>query len=314
MKRKLEPVDLMVAVGVFATIVGACTFFIAANGRLTGNAQEMTNSSLSGVMAAMQWIQPALGQSIVEKTVLARQAAADTQTAAFELIEAVGYAGQFQHPRYGYLERIMTRARTADEAQAARVQHVIGQMVVNMTARGVRNGHLSASDPDSAYNRQWLDIAQSTAERMDAEFQAYREANLGTMIIAASIAQTLANEQSQGRLGAAIVRMAQVQDTYGEALRAVEVQTAATMMAAIRTEALDGRLRELAEAEPAAGTESVPYVAARNFPEIPVSILVAGSAAAIGVFLVGLMWPSRKEELSIAENTEESSRTYRKTG
>jgi hypothetical protein len=313
MERKLEPVDLIVAVGLFATIVGACSFFIAANGGLSGSAQE-TSSPPSEVMSARQWVQPALGQSIVEEAVLSRKALAGTRAAAFELVEALGMSAQFQQPPSGYLKSIVMRARTAEQEQAARVQHVIGQMVVNMTARGVRNGHLSASDPDSAYNRQWLDIAQSTAKRMDAEFQAYREANLGTMIIAASIGQTLANEQSQERLGAAMVRMAQVQDTYGEAIRAAEVQTAAVIMAALRTETLDGRLRELAEAEPAAGTESVPYVAARNFPEIPVSILVAGSAAAIGVFLVGLMWPSRKEGLSIAGSAEESSRTYRKTG
>jgi len=58
----------------------------------------------------------------------------------------------------------------------------------------------------------------------------------------------------------------------------------------------------------------VPYIPSHTIPDITMSVLVAGSAAAIAIFLMALTWSPRKAELSLAESNTESSSPYRKTG
>ena len=112
----------------------------------------------------------------------------------------------------------------------------------------------------------------------------------------------------------AFVHLAQVQEGFRAATKGTEEQRAAIMMAAVRTESLATRLGKLAEAEPMA-TKELPYVAARALPDIPFSLIAAGSVATILIFFVGLMVPFKKEELG-AEEIEEEKRAswYRRAG
>lgn len=313
MERRFEPVDLVAAVGVFATIMGACTFFLAANGSLSSSVRETFSTPLSAVTVAMQWLQPALGESIVERQVLQRNAVHDMQQAALQLVSAMEVAEEFGLAGHGYLDRIVARAQTAAEEQAGHIQFVMGRMIVNFTAQGVRNDQLSASALDGPYNGRWLEITQATHKRLRSEFEQHSQSNLGEAIVSASVAQIALQGQSQERLGTAIARIAYVQEVYREASRAADVQSAAVMTAAFRTQALDGRLAELARAEPV-GHPVVPYIPAHTIPDITMSVLVAGSAAAIAIFLMALTWSPRKAELSLAESNTELSSPYRKTG
>ena len=63
MERNLEPVDLMVVVGVFATLLGGSLLFMATSGPFQTQTPEAASVNRSpDIMDAMQWIQPALGR------------------------------------------------------------------------------------------------------------------------------------------------------------------------------------------------------------------------------------------------------------
>ena len=315
MKRRLEPVDLAVAVGVFATVLAAQFMWTAAMGGIGGpSIAAVGEQTGSGIMSAMQWLQPALGRSIVEQNVLSRTTAMDTQAAAFQFVQAVTSAERIGHSSSEYLEGIITRARDADRDQAGRVQHVLGRMIVSATLRGVRHDLVSATQPDSAYNQRLVQLADATAGRMNDDARNNREQNLGQAIVVASLGHLQSVNQDQERIGTALVRLARVQESF-ESVKAAEEQTAAVMLASLRTEALAARIAQLAAVEPAGTNQPAPYMAGRALPEIPVSLMAAGSAAAILIFFVGLMVPSKNQELGIAGSEEEKeSSSYRKTG
>jgi hypothetical protein len=313
MKRRLEPVDLAVAVGVFATILAAQFLWMAADGGIGGPTLAVVGEEQgSGIMSAMQWLQPALGRSIVEENVLSRTAAVDTQAAAFQFVQAVTSAERIGRSSSQYLDGIITRARDADRDQAGRIQHVIGRMIVSATLRGVRHDLVSATQPDGTYNHRLVQLAEATAGRMNEDSRTNREQNLGQAIVVASLGHVQAMDSNQERIGTALVRLARVNESF-ETAKAAEEQRAAVMLAAIRTETLAARMGQLAEVEPIAA--NVPYVAGRSLPEIPFSLMAAGSAAAILIFFVGLMIPSKNQGFSAAGSEEEKdSSSYRKTG
>ena len=180
MKRRLEPVDLAVAVGVFATVLGAQFLWTAASGEIGGpTAAAVGAEQGSGMTSAMQWLQPALGRSIVDKDVLGRTAAIDTQAAAFQFVQAATFAQHLGGSSFQYLDGVITRARDADGDQATRVQHVLGRMIVSATLRGVRHDLVSATQPTGTYNLRLVGRAEATADRMNTDFRSNREQNLG---------------------------------------------------------------------------------------------------------------------------------------
>jgi hypothetical protein len=311
MKRRLEPVDLAVAVGVVATVLAAQLFWTAANGGIGGpNPVGAGEMPASAIATAMQWLQPALGRTIVEQSVVDRTDGFETQTAASQFVQAVTAAqiASSSQPMDG----IIGRARGAEDAEASRVQYVLGQMIVSGTLRGVRNDLVSATHIDGSYNRRLIALAGATAERMAEQFRNNRQQNLGQAIVAASVGHLQSIERNQQRLGTAVVRLAQVQKSFNEATRAAEEQKAAITVAILRTQALVAGSEQLAKAEPMAANAPV---SARALPEIPFSLIAAGSAAVVLIFFVGLMVPSRHEEFDAdAGERAQSSGSYRRTG
>ena len=315
MKRRLEPVDLAVAVGVFATVLAAQFMWTAAGGGIGGpTLAGVGEEQASGIMSAMQWLQPALGRSIVEENVLRRTAAVDTQTAAFQFVQAITAAEGIGRSSSQYLDGIISRARDADRDQAGRVQYVLGRMIVSGTVRGVRHDLVSANQPDGTYNHHLVQLAEATAGRMNEDSRNNRERNLGQAIVVASLGHVQSMDGNQERIGTALVRLARVNESF-ETAKAAEEQRAAVMVAAIRTEALAARMGQLAEIESTGTNQPAPYAAPRALPEIPFSLMAAGSAAAILIFFVGLMVPSKNQEFGAAGSEEEKdSSSYRKTG
>jgi hypothetical protein len=313
MTRRLEPVDLAVAVGVFSTVLAAQFLWTAASGQIGGPTVAVGQEQGSKMTSAMQWLQPALGRSIVDKDILGRTAAIDTQAAAFQFVQAVTFAQHLGGSSFSYLDSVITRARDADGDQAARVQHVLGQMIVSGTLQGVRHDLVSATHPTGMDNLRLVGRAEATADRMNTDFRSNREQNLGQAIVAASLGHLQAVDHNQERLGTAVVRLAQIQGSYETAAKASEQQTGALMVAALRTEALAAGFGQFAEAEPMGSNVHVLYAEARALPEIPFSLIAAGSAAAILVFFVGLMVPSKNQEVDVAAGDEEKDAgSYRK--
>jgi hypothetical protein len=325
MKRTLEPVDLMVVIGLCATLLGAALFFesitVVPEPAFT---EPVAMNEPTGIMTGMHWLQPVLGQAIVERSVLEREGAAAVAAAAAELNRATLTQYALQRAPYGHFDAIKARAELAPAEHAGRIQEVMGRSVVNVTQRGVRTGILSPLQSTGEYNSRMIRLAEAWGGRMDKAFRANWQENLGRAILTASQDRTTLSAQIQERIGAAITQMARVQAGYQKATEAVRSQLAAATNAAIRTElradlfdrlAMAEPFVQLAKAKPMAAPQAAPVVEPKSSPDIPIGYLIAAFAGLIALFLMGLWLPSTKREEELAEQIRPESvqRVYRKT-
>jgi len=318
MTRRIEPIDLMVAVGAFATIIGGYFLFMTADGALESvqpqlATVEQTTAEI-GPMAAMQWVQPALGQALVQTDLLDRAILEDIEAAAKELnhvtLMAQSLEGGTATSFNGLPAGIDRMTRDADHA--ARVQYVLGRSIVVFTGRGIRSGVLSPDLIDGPYNQRMIALTESRGNRMESAYEETGQPMLGRAIVTAAQDAVKFDEQLQGRLGEAIVRIASLQEenqVKGEA----QTQLALLTLASIHTEEMGNRFENLAKAEASLQPGSPVLSEPRTWPDVPSSLLVAGSMGLIGVFFIGLMMPSaRPEERPIVREVP-SEPVYRKT-
>lgn len=318
MTRRIEPIDLMVAVGVFATVLGGYFLFMAANGTLeAGQPQlatvEQTTAEI-GPMAAMQWVQPALGQALIQNYVLDRGIMADVEAAAKALNRVSLVAQQAQDVATTSVDDLSARMIELDADHAARVQYILGRSIFVFTGRGVRSGLLSPMLIDGPYNQRMITLTEARAQQLDAAYLESRQPMLGRMIVAVAQAahETVrVGERVQESLGRAIVRIASLQEE-SQAKAEAQTQLALLIVASIHTEEMAERFDSLVTAETSTQPLSTVLSAPRTWPEIPTGSLVAGSIGLIGLFWGLIMRSTRPEELpTMAEVSSEP--VYRKT-
>jgi len=325
MKRTLEPVDLMVVIGLCATLLGAAIFFdsfsVVPEPVVT---EPVVMNEPTSIMTGMHMLQPVLGQAIVERYMLEREGAAAIAAAATELNRATLTQYLLQRAPFGHFDAIKARAELAPAEHAGRIQEVMGRTVVNFTERGVRTGILSPPQSTGEYNNRMIRLAKTRREQMDEDFQANWQENLGRAILTASRDRATLNAHIQERVGAAITQVAMVQAGYQKATEAARSQLAAATNAAIRTElradlfarlAMAEPVVQLAKAEPMAAPQAAPVVEPKSSPDMPIGYLMAAFAGLIAMFFMGLWLPSTKREEELAEQIgpQTVQRVYRKT-
>lgn len=320
MRRHLEPVDLVVAIGLMATVFGGALFFLTTEGALqAGATQPAPTVSSIAATDGMQWVQPALGQAIVDDYLLEWNLAQNAVGLVTELNRATLADHRLRTPPFGYLERIRAMAGRIEEDHLARVQYVMGRTIVAFTARGLRERALSADHLDTAFNRRLIDTARGIGDRMDQGFYSDWQGRLGEMIVSAGATQARMAEESQQRIGFAIVRLASVQDRYLTARDASQQQLATIAVAALHAEEAADRFERLASADrlTQAPAPPVPFSEPMSLPEVPYGYLLLASLALTGLFFVGLSLPGfrpERGEEGPAETEERVERTFRKTG
>jgi len=308
----------MVAVGVFATVLGGYFFFMAADGTLdTGQPQSAMveqTAAESGPMAAMQWVQPALGGALVQNSLLDSTFIADVEAAAKELNRVSLMAQSMPDSAGTSVDDISARIIEFDADHAARVQYVLGRSIFVSTERGVRSGLLSPTLIDSPYNRRMITLTEERGQQMDSAYQESRQPMLGHMIVAdAQAAQETvrAGGRIQDSLGQAIVRIASLQEE-SQVKAEAQTQLALLIVASIHTEEMADRFDSLVKAETSTPLVSTVFSAPRTWPEISARLLVTGSIGLIALFWGLIMRSTRPEELpTFAEVPSEP--LYRKT-
>ena len=315
MTRSFGSLDVIVAIGLGATVLGGGVLFLAANGTLPIPTVEarpveppMNSVSETGLL------QPVIGRAIVERSFIETQAAESIPAAGAKLNQAVLADQRLQQSARGYAASIETSAQQVEAEHAGRIQAVMGRSIVNFTQRGVRNGLLSAALPFSAYHHRMIRMTDAMGKRMDGEFIAHRQPNLGRAIVAATHDVAIVAVRTQERMGHAIVQMTKTRAAYEEARSVNQDQLGSVVVAAVRAELRSGHLGRPAGgellAEPtraATGPEA--------WPEIPLGYLVAGSVGLIGLFIAGLfLAPWRREEEIVIEESMPGvvTRVYRR--
>lgn len=288
MQREYELIDVIVAVGVCATIVAGGMFFLAADGAISLARSRVQTSELTVDRAdGMQWLQPVLGLAIVDQVLLERRHAKNRSAVGTHLHGLRDERSRWQNSPFGYLESIKASADRAEADHAARVQAVMGRSIVKGTARGVRSGVLSPDGAGADYNAHLIGVASAQGGRMDASFVADWQPNLGHAIVSASQNDAKVSALRQERLGAAIVELSAAHTAYEGSRAAIQEQLGGAAMVATRTEWNSMLSAQGRPVQPAAAPAAVQL----RWPVLPLSTMVVASLILIGLFAAGLLLP-----------------------
>ncbi|MCP9447825.1 MAG: hypothetical protein NNA22_09700 [Nitrospira sp.] len=304
MSYRYNTIDVAVGVGLCAILFGALLFFAAAGGTYHTALPPSSPEQHRGLQSGMAWLQPAIGQAIVEQSLFERRSNRAIALAAAEWNRSTLAYEEFVSKPGGPLGTVMHYAATAPAQHMARVQEVMGRAIVNFTGRGVRTGLVSADQLHSAFNSEQIRLVESRGHLMNQQFSSIWQATLGQRIVEAIRAHRQQAGAIQERLGAALVQLALVQ-LESEQIRAAQQENMGSLVfAAASTQALTGR------AAPVITVAAVPVVAAdvsepsAAWPDVPFAYLAAAVCILSVIFAVGLSWVARSREEKELEKTQ----------
>ncbi|HEX5647591.1 MAG TPA: hypothetical protein VFX56_11520 [Nitrospira sp.] len=310
MPYRFNTIDIAVGVGMCAILFGALLFFAAAGGTYQAAVPQPSFSEHSmGLELGMTLLQPALGQAIADHVLFERRTDRAIARAATDWNQATLAHDEFQSRQGGPLGAVMRQAVTVPADHQTRVQGVMGRAIVNFTARGVRNGLLSADAPLSGYNATMISATLAGGQRLDREFDATWQAVLGRNIVEAVQTHRKQAGAIQERLGSALVQITRVQIGSEEVLAMQQEQLGSLVLAAVRTEELLNRqtprfaVASLSERTAVASTEPA------SWPEISMGSLILAGLLLSAIFLAGLSVAVHgREEKAIDQMKQDADR------
>lgn len=296
MGRKYDLIDLMAAIGLVATLFGGYLFVTAADGfwqtpiAPTMNAVTFSSDPSTG----MQYLQPVLGQAILQDLLLDRDAGSALSASVMELNRAVSESQLMSTTLLSPLVLAELHAFGQEADHRARMQFVMGKAIVNQTRRGIVSGILSADQYVSDFNNNLIRTAELNGQRMHDQFEATRQATLGRSIVEAIQEEDRMAATVQERIGRAVVQVTQAQENYGEAKDARQTQLASATMAAMRADAMAEQLA-LMENMPAKPMMVAYHTSASA--DVSRGSLILACLGLIALFIGGLAFSTKKGEV-----------------
>ena len=308
MSYRYNTLDIIVGVGMCAIVFGALLFFVAANGTIqAAPPQPVVMESSNDNEVGMTWLQPALGQAIVEQALYEQRGNQMMAEAASEWNRAMLAQHMFQSLAGSPFATVMRQAASVPAEHQARVQAVLGRTIVNFTQRGIRSGAFSADQYLSDFNTNMIRAAETRGQQLDQDFWSYWQATLGREIVSTYQTYTNRAETIQERLGAALLHVAQAQHSLEDSIAAQQPQLGSLLVAAIRTEELMGRLTLLAAIESLPEPVVVALTEQASWLEIPIGFLIASGIMLAAVFFGGLSMTARSRETKAIAAMQHSS-------
>jgi hypothetical protein len=218
MKRVLEPVDLMVAAGIVAIVIGALLVFMSTQGHF-----RVADSNGVAHREASDPVQPALGQTIVAISFLERERSGKMKTAVTKLNQATMTTQQINSSTHDQITALAEQADKVQVENTARAELVKGRSIVNFSTRAIRNGSPSDQQREE-YDHRMIHSAAKAGRMIEEDYQRTKESNIGRAIVAGTQSQMNATHRNQEQVGAAIVQVALVQDEYQKAVETAQEQ------------------------------------------------------------------------------------------
>jgi hypothetical protein len=310
MSYRYNTIDVAVGVGMCAILFGALLFFAAAGGTYqTTLPQPSPFEQSAGLKSAMAWLQPAIGQAVVEQTLFEHRVNRAISLAAAEWNRATLAQDEFLSRPGGPFGAVMHYAATAPARHMARVQEVMGRAIVNFTGRGVRTGLVSADQLHSAFNSEMIRLVEARGQIMNRQFTSTWQTTLGHRIVETAQAYRKQAEMIQERLGAALVQLALAQ-LEAEQVRAMQQEKMGSLVfAAARAQAVTDRAVPITAVAAVPVTASVASERSTAWLDVPFVYLVASACILAAIFAVGLSWAARsREEKELAKAQHDASR------
>jgi hypothetical protein len=289
MSYRFNTLDIIVGVGMTAIVFGAILLFLASAGTFQPGSPQLAAAELYSDPSGMTWLQPAIGQAVVDQALLERRSERSIAQAVSEWNRATMASHELQSRSGGPFGFAMQAATVIPAAHHARVQGVMGRAVVNFTGRGVRTGILSSGVDRFHYNDTMIQKTEAMGLRLDATFAASWQGVLGQAIVETFQGYTERAAAIQEQLGAAVVSVTRSQVVAEEARAENQQQLASLVSAAIRTNALSDRIQLLAALEFPQEAARVQSTQPASFPAIPMGVMIAALLAMGIIFFTVLI-------------------------
>lgn len=310
MSYRYNTIDVAVGVGMCAILFGALLFFAAAGGTYQMTLPQPSPFEQSvGLNSGMVWLQPAIGQAVVEQTLFERRVNRAISLAAAEWNRATLAYEEFVSRPSGPLGAVIHDAATIPAQHMGRIQEVMGRAIVNFTGRGVRAGLVSADQLHSTFNSKMIGLVEARRDMMNHQFFSTWQVTLGNRIVEAIRAHRKQAEAIQERLGAALVQLALAQ-LEAEQVRAMQQEKMGSLVfAAARAQAVADRAVPITAVVAVPATASVASERSTAWLDVPFVYLVAAACILAAIFAVGLSWAARsREEKELAKAQHDASR------
>ena len=288
--------DIIVGFGMCAIVFGALFLFVATTGTFLVATPPAMSEQFSSSANGMVWLQPALGQAIVERTMLQRQSDRLTAQATLEWDQALLAHYSLQSLSGGPFGFIMDRAATMPDDHVARVQAVMGRSIVNGTRRGLHSGILSPDHYLSDYNRDMISAAEQLGGRMHGVFMATWQPLLGRWIVDAGRDYATRSAGVQEQLGVAIIHVAQAKTELEEDWGANQYKLGALLAAADRVAEMTGPADEIRVARTTPTAAAMAPESTTAWSGIPFGYLFAAMIGMVLVFFSGLRLSAMSRE------------------
>ena len=298
MSYRYNSFDIIVGVGLCAIVFGAMLIFFAASGTFVVGGTQSIGVDRFLATTESDWLQPALGQAIVERARLQERTDHITASAMSEWSQAMQAYRSLLPTLDRPLSAVMNRAVAAPQEHLARVQAVMGRSIVNFTQRGIRSGALSADLYLSDYNQRMIGATDLRGQRMHDEFAASWQPLLGTWIVNTSRDHLRRVAGVQEQLGTAIVHQTQARTLLEDAWAANQHQLGTLMAALDRSGVMHEDAFPVASAEPAPQAITASS-ATLVIPEVSMAYLISAAFLLCTIFFGGLLLSAASRESKV---------------
>jgi hypothetical protein len=201
MDRTLKPMNLITLIGMAITVSGIflCLFVLFVPVTFGATLPNAVASGPVDPQVSLRWIQPLLGQAIVEETLMKQQ----HESKFSEAIKVSDQMTMAVYRLYGGNPRAQASANTAAMKvdHAARVQWVMGRLIVELTRQRVRASMSTADQLADKDTERSLTIAEEAVKKLDDVFRPEWQPRLGRAIVTETLNQARAPKHSPERVG-----------------------------------------------------------------------------------------------------------------
>ncbi len=201
MDRTFKSIDLTTSVALLATVVGIvlCLFLLFAPTTFGKNPPEPVVNRPVDFQVSLRWIQPLLGQAIVEDALIKQQ----YRHPIGDLAATSEHTTLVKHPTQ--MERFQAASAAHIDGQeadhSARVQWVLGRLIVTFTSPQTGTGTVMGDDSAREANQRMIALARETGAKLDEMFKAEQRARHGTRIGTETPVQARLTADSWERVG-----------------------------------------------------------------------------------------------------------------
>jgi hypothetical protein len=295
MKPRMDPLDVIVAVGMFATMVGGLFLVLASYGGVPSFSPRI-DTPLTG-SRVVEGLQTAMGENIVEMAKVDHEFQSAMDRVTQSLNSSTGSLQAF-YQRPGISETVQARFEQAKADYDAQLQYLMGKSIVTLTGLGIRAGVLSAQNLQNPINQRIINTAKGYGALGEGRFN-NSQALLGQWISEESQSRQRYNAHLQERTGQAIVQKASMEHAYRTATSGLQNQLHALTAAATRAEIGEVLMAALQPSEqssplllsPVRSHGGIQVSPSSFWNDIPIVIPIAFLILLPAILIMGLTFP-----------------------